>query len=217
VGKEMSTNRANNAHGICTPPLLWPSVATPLAEVAAVKDLHANLWAIAHNVEAWASALRLYEFAKQSPTIALTSDANRWTFIASNECVLQLDHLRERLKGIGATKLRACASLWEHVDSKRQRKAMKLFEEYFPGIQDLRHAIAHAGRFDTLPEEHVFDGEFLLVGFREPDRYSAPYERVMHHLDITNETLVRIVEVVELLFSAFAPAAALLDQQGFLD
>lgn len=36
-----------------SPPLLWPSVATPRAEFAAVKDLHAHLTGLKYNVESW--------------------------------------------------------------------------------------------------------------------------------------------------------------------
>lgn len=88
------------------PPLLWPSVKSPAAEIGAIKDLHENLWGVAHNVEAWAAAFHLYEFAKQRPSTVTADDARRWRFIASNECVHQIHHFRERLAKIKGHKVR---------------------------------------------------------------------------------------------------------------
>ena len=200
-----------------TPPLLWPSVATPTNEVAAIKNLYANLWGVAYNVEAWAAALNLYNFAKQNPHSITPSNARQWTFIASNECVLQLDHLRERLKHIKGHKVHVCPSLAGSIDFTKLRNAPKLLDTYFPGIDDLRHAIAHAGANDVLPDEHVAGEGYLLTGFREPDRYSAPHKGIIRHLDITQGTSARIDEIVVEFFLAFAPAARLLEQQGHLD
>lgn len=200
-----------------TPPLLWPSVETPTTEVAAIKDLHANLWGVAYNVEAWAAAFRLYTFTKQAPNTVTADDARRWKFIAGNECVLQLYHLRERLEKIRGFKVRACPSLAGSIEFARLRKATKLLDEYFPGIDDLRDAIAHAGANDALPERHAPEGGFLLVGFGEDDRYSAPYKGVVHHLDITDNSLKCINEIVAEFFLAFTTAARILEQQGHVD
>ena len=109
-----------------TAPLLWPSAKTPAAEVAAIKDLHANLLGIAYNVEAWAAALHLYEFAKSRPVGVAADDARRWKFIASNECVHQLHHFRERLEKIRSHKVRACPSLTSSIETKKLRAATKL-------------------------------------------------------------------------------------------
>lgn len=200
-----------------TPPQLWPSLKTPTAEVAAIKDLYANLWGVAYNVEAWAAALHLYAFAKQRPIDVSVDDARRWTFIASNECVHELHHLRERLEKIKGHKIRACPSLAPNIEGKRLRGATNLLDEYFPGIDQLRHAIAHAGANDVLPEEHAPEHGYLLVGFREKDRYTASYQGVDRHLDITQSSLERIREVASEYLLAFVPAARLLKQEGHLD
>lgn len=200
-----------------TPPLLWPSVATPTTEVAAIKDLHANLWGVAYNVEAWAAAFRLYAFAKQAPSTVTNDDARRWKFIASKECVLQLHHLRERLEKIRGFKIRACPSLTGCIEFARLREATKLLDEYFPGIDDLRDAIAHAGANDVLPDRHATEGGYLLVSFQEMDRYSAPHKGVAHHLDITDSSLKRINKIVAEFFLAFTTAARMLEQQGHVD
>jgi hypothetical protein len=200
-----------------TPPLLWPSVSTPTVEIAAIKELHANLWGVAYNVEAWAAALRLYQFAEHRPSGVSTDDARRWKFIASNECVHELHHLREGLEKVKGHKVRDCPSLAASIETKRLRAATKLLNEYFPDIDQLRHAIAHAGANDVLPGQHAPEHGYLLVGFREQDRYTAPYKGVDRHLSITEGSLERIREVANEFICAFEPAAKLLEQEGHLE
>lgn len=199
------------------PPELWCSVETPVDEVAAVKDLNANLWGVIYNVEAWSSALRLYEFAKLRPNEVTRDDARRWKFIAANECVHQLHHLRERLEKIKGHKVRACPSLAPYVDNKLLRGATNLLDKYFPHIDQLRHAIAHAGANDVLPDGHAAEHGYVLVGFPEPDRYTAPYKGVERYLHINEGSLAHIREVAEMFLLAFEPAAGVLKRQGHLE
>jgi hypothetical protein len=200
-----------------TPPPLYPSVETPANEIAAVKDLSANLWGVAYNVEAWAAALHLYEFATQRPTGVSAEDSRRWRFIAANECVHQLHHLRVRLEKIKGHKVRACPSLASNIEVKKLRRATRLLDEYFPDIDQLRHAVAHAGANDVLPADHAPEHGYLLVGFREKDRYTAPYQGADRNLEITAETLSRIEEVASEFLDAFESAAKLLERQGHLE
>lgn len=200
-----------------TSPSLYPSVKTPASEIAAVKDLSANLWGIAYNVEAWAAAFHLYQFATQRPTGVSAEDSRRWRFIAANECVHQLHHFRVRLEKIKGHKVRACPSLASDIEVKRLRRATRLLDEYFPDIYQIRHAVAHAGANDVLPSDHAPEHGYLLPGFREKDRYTAPYQGVDRHLYITAETLGRIEEVASEFLDAFQPAAELLEHQGHLE
>ncbi|MEO8124804.1 MAG: hypothetical protein ABI633_12210 [Burkholderiales bacterium] len=114
-------------------------------------------------------------------------------------------------------KLRSCTSLRTLLDTSRMRSASKRLEEYFPDIEALRHATAHKGENEAHPEVHAPDGQYALTGFREPDRFSAPYEGQLHYLDITDQSLERINEVVTEFFGAFGKAAAELEQQGHLE
>lgn len=56
-----------------------------------------------------------------------------------------------------------------------------------------------------------------MTGFRDPNRYSAPYKGRLRYLDITDQSLERIVEVVAEYFGCFDEAAALLEKQGHLE
>ena len=198
-------------------PLLWPSIVTPVEETAAIKDLYAHLTGLEFSAEAWEAALLLYRTANQPPSSISSSVARRWHFIACNECVLELYHLRARLEKIRSIKLRNCPSLRSFLDTSKMRSASKRLDEYFPYIESLRHATAHKGENEAHPEIHAPDGQWALTGFFEPDRFSAPYKGQLCYLDITEHSLQRINEVIVEFFSAFETAAVELEKQGHLE
>lgn len=198
-------------------PVLWPSTLTPSDEVAAIKELYAQLCGVKFNVQAWASALRLYEFSKLTPASVDRADARQWRFLATHECVLQLHHLRERLERIPAFFLRRCLSLSSHIDAQKVRAARKKLDEYFPDIDMLRHAIAHAGEIETSPKGQAPEQQFVLTGFLDPDVFSAPYKGGVRRLEISAASLARIEEVVTIFLSAFSGAASTLQAQGHLE
>ena len=197
-------------------PLLWPSVVTPIEEVEAFKDLYAALMGLEYSVTAWEAALLLYKTSKQPPTSISNSVAGQWRFIACNECILELYHLRARFEKIRAVKLRTCPSLRPLLDISRMRNASKHLDDYFPDIEALRHATAHKGENEAHPDMHAIDGLYALSGFREPDRFSLSYERKLRHLDITDRSLKRIGEVVKEFVGSFSAAAAELEKQGHI-
>jgi len=198
-------------------PLLWPSVATPGEEVAAIKTVYAHLAGLEYSVLAWEAALMLYKTAKHPPPSISRSVASRWRFIACNECVLELYHLRARLEKIQSVLLRTCPSLRSLLNASKMRSARKMLDDYFPDIELLRHATAHKGENEAHPEVHAPDGKYALTGFREPDRFGVPYEGQLHYLDITDQSLQRIIEVVREFFGAFQVAATELEKQGHLE
>lgn len=198
-------------------PLLWPSAATPINEVAAIKNLHAHLWGLYYSVEAWHAALILFQTAKNPPVSVSRPIATRWRWIACNECVLELYHLRCRLEKIQSVQLRKCPSVHTLVDVAILRTARKRLDEYFPDIEDLRHATAHCGQNEAHPEEHAPNGQYALTRLYEQDKYCAPYRGVLCSLDITNESLQRVSEVVAEFIGAFNVAAATLERQGHLE
>ena len=198
-------------------PLLWPSVITPSDEVAAIKDLYAHLTGLQYSVEAWEAGLILYRTSLNATSSISSAVARRWRFIACNECVLELFHLRARLEKIQSVKLRACPSLRPLIDTSLLRTARKRLDEYFPDIVALRHSVAHMGENEAHAEVHAPDGQYVLTGFRESDRLSTPYQGRLRHLDITEQSLQRILEVVTDYFAAFDFAAKKLEHEGHLE
>ncbi|MDO8767817.1 MAG: hypothetical protein Q7K57_03780 [Burkholderiaceae bacterium] len=198
-------------------PLLWPSRATPSDEQTGIKDLYAHLTGLEYSAQAWEAALVLYETAKRPPPSVSRDVASRWRFIACNECVLELYHLRARLERIQSVQLRKCPSIRAWIDVSKLRSARKKLDDYFPDIEHLRHATAHRGENEAHPEIHAPDGQYALTGFREPDVYSAPYEGKLRQLAITQQSLQLIIEVVAEFFDAFEVAATGLENLGHIE
>ncbi|WP_395669021.1 hypothetical protein [Rhodoferax sp.] len=91
-------------------------------------------------------------------------------------------------------------------------------DEYFPDIEALRHATAHKGENEVNSDAHAPEGQrFALAGFREPHRYSTPYLGKLRSLDITEDSLHKVIEVVDAYLSGFVQAAEELERQGHLD
>lgn len=198
-------------------PLLWPSVETSIEEIPEVKALNALLTGLEYSVQAWEAALLLYRTAINPPTTISRRVASRWRWIACNECILELYHLRSRLEKIQSIQLGRCPSLRQWVDKSAIRNARKKLDEYFPDIEALRHATAHRGENEVHSEAHAPSGSYALSGFREPHIYSTPYRGKLYSLSITDESLNRIVEVVKIYLGAFKVAAIELEKQGHLE
>ena len=198
-------------------PLLWPSSQTPAVETEAIKRLYAHLSGLAYSIHAWEAALLLYQTALNPPSSISREVASRWRFVAANECIWELYHLRARLEKVQSVVLRDCPSIVPLVDRALLRRSRKQLDEYFPDIEALRHATAHKGEIEAHPEAHASNGLYAPVGFREPNRFSAPYEGQLRYLDITNESLEKVVNVVAAYVGAFAPATTALEEQGHLE
>jgi hypothetical protein len=198
-------------------PLLWPSGLTPPTEIEPIKTLSAHVSALPSSVDAWDASLRLYLLSKSPPPGIPKEVASRWRWLACNECIYELYHLRARLGKIQSVLLKACPSLLDGIDSSALRSSRKRLDDTFPGIAKLRHATAHKGENEAHPEVHAPDGRFALAGFREPDRYSAPYEGKLYALDITVQSLHTIESVVGEYLDGFRSAASALEAQGHLD
>ena len=199
-------------------PLLWPSTRTPTAETEEVKSLYAQLTGVEHSVAAWEAALALYKLSLDQPAEVSRDIAGRWRWIACNECILEPYHLRSRMEKIQSVQLRKCPSLIPWIDVASLRSARKKLDEYFPDIEALRHATAHRGENEVNHEQHAPEGHrFALTGFREPHRYSTPYQGRMRTLDITAASLDQITEVVNSYLAAFERATMQLEAEGHLE
>lgn len=202
---------------IPAPPVIWPSLCTPQEEIESIKNLQAQLIGITFSVEAWSAALALYNLTKHPPSSVSGPISSRWRFVACNECILELYHLRARLEKIQSVALRSCPSVRSRVDSGKVRSARKMLDDYFPDIEFLRHATAHRGENEAYPGIHAPDGRYALAGFRESDRFSTPFKGKMCHIDIADRSLQKIIEVVSEFFDAFRAAAIYLENQGHLE
>jgi len=196
------------------PPLLWPSVLTPENEIDSIKNLHAHLTSLTSSVEAWEAALLLFQTAQNTSIPPSRAVANRWRFLACNECVLELYHFQFRLEKIQSVQVNKCPSLLACIDHGKLRAARSRLATYFPYVKELRNAIAHAGQNDAHPEKHAPDGAYALSGIRDQNKFSVPYKGTLYSLDISFQSLREIAETAAQYFSSFVSVAAELERQG---
>lgn len=195
------------------PPLLWPPRGLSEEETDAIKWLNASMHGLLASADAWAAALELFHFGKARPPQVRSDVARRWQWIAIHECAMQIAYLRERIDIIRGRLVKASPIVQQHIDKGAMRRAVKLFDEYFPNHLAIRHAIAHSGEVDLSPERHAPAGTiYALTRINEADRLELTFEGATHTLDITNATLLKIQEIVSTFWDAFAPAAKVLEE-----
>jgi len=130
---------------------------------------------------------------------------------------MELFHLRARLGKTRSVLLRKCPSIQPLVDAKQLRAASKRLDECFPDIEALRHAVAHTGENEAHPETHAPDGRFSLTSLTDDGRFSVPYEGKLRQIILSEASLQQIHDVLTEYFSAFNPAAELLQAQGHVE
>lgn len=182
-----------------------------------MRNLYAHVFSLTASVENWRAALLLYQASKIPPAAIPRDAARRWQFIAAHECILELYNFRARLAKIQSVLLKQCPSVRPHIDMGLVRDSRKKLDELFPDAEAMRHAVAHKGENEAHPEVHAPDGRLALSGFREPDRYSLPYEGKLRHLDMTDSSLEKLTDVLTMFVGAFSTAARELERQGHLD
>jgi hypothetical protein len=172
---------------------------------------------VSSGVNAWRAALALYVFTESKPGNVPLGMARQWKFIACHECVMVLHHLMASMKVIQGSKIRACPSLIPNIDAAALRDSRRRLREAFPDVDDLRNTIAHSGVNGLRPEIHAPDGRFGLTGFHSPQRFGAPFNGELKHLDITSQSMETLEAAARQFLGAFVPAARMLEALGHAD
>jgi hypothetical protein len=204
-------------NGLAKPPLLWPAISTTEADSEAIKELGASLHGLYFNVEAWDAALQLYKFSKNPPVSISREVASKWKFIAIYQCVMQADYFRERLQFLPGRKGMKCQSISTTMNNKLFEDAVGVFKKEFPNIKALRHAVAHFGMVESLPEHHAPDGVFPIYKIESNDVFKAPFKGVVNELAITDATLQKLTHITTMIFESLAPSAKELERLGYAD
>jgi hypothetical protein len=183
----------------------------------AIKELGSSLHGLYFNVEAWDAALQLYKFSKNQHHNVSRELARKWEFIAIHECVMQADYLRERLEFLPRRKGMNCPSISTTMNKNFFDAATSMFKQEFPNIKTLRHAVAHFGMVESLPEHHAPDGVFPIYKIESNDVFKAPFKGVVNELAITDATLQKLTHITTMIFESLAPSAKELERLGYAD
>jgi hypothetical protein len=193
----------------------------PENEKRAVGDAGSALHIIAMTAATWASALDLYKFASSKPAGIAEANARTWRFIAAREGAMQLFHLADQLHDYASMHLRDCPTMAKFVDKQMLKNAIKLLEARFPNIEAMRDSVAHWGERVSRPRTHeagdfeidgqiraTGEGRIFAGGSLIGDKYVVTARGIVLELEITDETLNKIVGIVSMFFDAFAGVIA---------
>jgi hypothetical protein len=100
-----------------------------------------------------------------------------------------------------------CPSLRASVDAQSFRTARRMFNNYFPGSDKIRHATAHSGEYlysEAGMRDHSLGQGSQFNNINGVTLMTA-YRGRMLTLDISKETLERLDEIRRLVWNAHRP------------
>ena len=84
-----------------------------------------------------------------------------WACIAGRDGAITLYNFREAMQAIRSS-INHVPSLKKVIKHDLCRSAVRAFEKYFPHVEDMRHAVAHAAEFQNTPRKkasHALKGK----------------------------------------------------------
>ncbi len=167
-------------------------------------------------------ALNLFDFLGRGggfPAAATSGAMRIWQIIAARDGALNIYHFKCTVEAI-RNQLSRCRSV-PNVDPQRVRDALKIFRREFQNVENVRHAIAHAGELNDTPAKmakqkltpHVIQKHGLSGPPQGGDLRCALHDRkfsVGHEGDVfsvlldqqTTATLMQIKSMVDSAFPA---------------
>jgi hypothetical protein len=104
-------------------------------------DIWKSLMSLSTFIGKFDSAVLLFEFVSNAIAGPMRSE---WRFIAARDAAMQVFHFSEAFDDI-RRRLRTSPAFLAKADIGRLRGADKSFRKFFPGLDLIRHSIAHAG------------------------------------------------------------------------
>lgn len=147
-----------------------------------------------------------------------------YRIIAAKEAAMCLFHLHHTLEAL-ASQIKLCPETAHTVDVLKIKEARKNFSNAFPNVENMRHAVAHAGELFKSPQaakrhEQKIDytapngsfsskGNGVLLSMLEDRTYSVGWEGRVFEVRVTTETLQAVQRVAALVNDAFSPPTPL--------
>lgn len=172
------------------------------------------------------AALTLFDFSEAEMRRSQAGPqhpAFGWMFVAARDGGMSIYHAYTVLDGVRHT-LATTKELTALVDRKALKAAGGVFHTHFRSFVDVRDAIAHIGEKMKTPEkfaEHSFSGSFEREGIKAENvkgltltnhlagrRYTNTWEGKLMTYELSGESLARLDEAKQHLWSAFRQAEA---------
>ena len=212
---------------IMNPPML---ISSGLPEDEGHATWTISIWLIELHayVDSFEAALYIYDDYSARIRRAYQNDKDpdippRTVFVAARDAAMTIYHLTTAMRQIKAT-LTYCPTLKEHVDHDMLKLAQKRLAALAPGIENLRHAISHAGtankKFtdpDTGGKPASWPKGMIEVGNIWHRRYTTTImtkngrSRNVSY-ELSKDTLDALKSITNQYTSAFIPAAIYLSE-----
>lgn len=138
-----------------------------------------------------------------------------WDEMAGREAAMTVFHLGKSLAAIRAT-MKDAPTVRADTDHNALREAAKLLEREFPNYELARHAAGHRAEamasFDTLKKHAVDlgDRQQFIPGVVQDHTYVATFEKRELRVNLTENSRLKLAQVVSLIYSAFPKFSGLL-------
>jgi hypothetical protein len=178
--------------------------------------------------EAFQASIALFdllEWAGQAPgATALPLDFIRYRRIAARDAALNLYHFKYSLRAIKKN-LPKSVALSARIDAVAIRNALKYFNSNFPNIDQVRHAVAHAGElFSNVAKMRQNESNSTITGhgFTHQGRwfseamsgriYTVGIEGKAFFVVADQSTLLKLGSIISMVDLAFQDALAPIEQ-----
>src|SRR5262245_16361829 len=132
----------------------------------------------------------------------------KWVQIAARDGAITIFNFGKSYEAVRAS-LKTCPALIPFVDETKLEAAGKKLRERFPRFEAVRHTVAHAAEFhrnENQMKAHAYAAgptSLFISGMLDGRTFSGTYENEIFSYEVSKETLVALIEVVRLTYTAF--------------
>jgi hypothetical protein len=191
----------------------------PSEEQTHVRHVDSSLFNLRHHADTFAAAVNLRIFCVQNLTALPAPLPIQWMAIAGRDGAMTLYHFDETMDGI-VSSLDLVPTLMANIDHKNLRIYRKLFNSFFPGFENIRHAVAHRAeltRDRRSFERNAFTGKLsgrviqaadgvsnlMMTDCFDGDKFTTTHEGQLLTYELNAKSHEKIVRVCERFIGAF--------------
>jgi hypothetical protein len=138
-----------------------------------------------------------------------TAIVRHWPFVAAQSVAISIHHFG-LLRGAINASWRQLPTIAPMIERDPIRQSGKLFNKYFPRTEMLRDAVCHSAELSKTPQSRQDNAtkepgqpRFFIRAFLSGSKLQYTKEGKLWELDISQDTLAKLIEVRDLYFSAF--------------
>lgn len=186
-------------------------------ELRAISVLNRSLARLDYYAKRFEATLGLFDWCQDQrgtipPKERRGADAarfRRWQSIAGRDGAMTIFHFGKTMEGINAAR-RQLPEIFATIDRAQQKRAGRLFNQYFPQYIALRQAVAHAGELAVGIESYqanALPGQGWISDiFGEKQAFTMTFGGRLVSYELNSMTLENLNEVKREYYAAFSSA-----------